>query len=225
MIHSRFQVIVSSPSSNAPDIQDGLPTSRLVGPKIDAHRLLQDQRHAPGGEQRLERPAVEEADDAALDGDADQRRRPGRRAAAAISQRPVEQAGARGADELLDDEGRVGAEHDHLAMRHVDDAHHAEGDGEADRGQQQHRAERDAVPDVLRRRPRSPASRSMSAIAAVGRVLQRAVGAGRERRSAATARRGRRARAMHVDRRELVGLAAASDVEHGGGARLLERAP
>ena len=36
----------------------------------------------------------------------------------------------------------VGAEHHHLAVRHVDDAHHAEGDGEADRGEQQHRAER-----------------------------------------------------------------------------------
>jgi hypothetical protein len=34
-------------------------------------------------------------------------------------------------------------------MRHVDDAHDAEGDGEADRGKQQHRAERQAVPDVL----------------------------------------------------------------------------
>ena len=41
-------------------------------------------------------------------------------------------------------------------MRHVDDAHHAEGDGKADRGEQQHRAERDAVPDVLRRHPRTP---------------------------------------------------------------------
>ena len=34
MIHSRFQVIASWPSSNAPDIQDGLATSRLVGPKM-----------------------------------------------------------------------------------------------------------------------------------------------------------------------------------------------
>ena len=34
-------------------------------------------------------------------------------------------------------------------MRHVDDAHDAEGDGKADGRQQQHGAERDAVPDVL----------------------------------------------------------------------------
>ena len=64
-------------------------------------------------------------------------------------QRPVEQAGRASADRLLHDEGRVGAEHHHLAMRHVDDAHDAEGDGEADGGEQQHRAEREAVPDVL----------------------------------------------------------------------------
>ena len=51
-------------------------------------------------------------------------------------------------------------------MRHVDDAHHAEGDGKTDRGQQQHRAERKAVPGVLHGRPQrkaaseSPPSRS-----------------------------------------------------------------
>ena len=60
-------------------------------------------------------------------------------------------AGKLGAAELLDDVGGVGAEHHHLAMRHVDDAHHAEGDGEADRGQQQDRAQADAVDHVLRR--------------------------------------------------------------------------
>ena len=71
MIQSRFQVMARPPSSKAPDIQVGLPTSRLVGAEDGAHRLLQDQREAPGGEQRLERAAVEEADDAALDRDAD----------------------------------------------------------------------------------------------------------------------------------------------------------
>ena len=34
MIHRRFQVIESWPISKEPDIQDGLPTSRLVGPKM-----------------------------------------------------------------------------------------------------------------------------------------------------------------------------------------------
>ncbi len=35
MIQTRLQVMVSWPiSKRAPDIQDGLPTSRLVGPKM-----------------------------------------------------------------------------------------------------------------------------------------------------------------------------------------------
>ena len=68
-------------------------------------------------------------------------------------QRIVEQAGIAGADHLLHHEGGVGADHHHLAMGHVDDAHHAEGDGKPDRGEQQHRAERQAVPGVLHRRP------------------------------------------------------------------------
>ena len=76
-------------------------------------------------------------------------------------QRPVEQAGRVRADHLLHDEGGVGAEHHHLAMRHVDDAHDAEGDGEADRGKQQHRAQRHAVPDVLRRPPTTASELSM----------------------------------------------------------------
>ena len=116
-----------------------------------AHRLLDDERQAPGGEQGFERPAVEEADDAALDEDADQAgddegQRHG------DDQRLVEQARiARSRITSWTDEGHVGAEHHHLAMGHVDDAHDAEGDGEPDGGEQQHRAERDAVPGVLRR--------------------------------------------------------------------------
>ena len=88
-------------------------------------------------------------------------------------QRPGEQAGHGAADRLLHHEGRVGAEHDHLAMRHVDDAHDAEGDGEADGGEQQHRAERQAVPDVLRRRPTARSS-SRSTIAAACAALRTA---------------------------------------------------
>ena len=49
----------------------------LVGRAEDrAHRLLQDQRQAPGGEQGFQRPAVEEADDGALDQDAGGAARP-----------------------------------------------------------------------------------------------------------------------------------------------------
>ncbi|MNU10355.1 hypothetical protein D3C72_2574590 [compost metagenome] len=38
-------------------------------------------------------------------------------------------------------------------MGHVDDPHHAEGDGEADGGEQQNRAERNAEPDILQGPP------------------------------------------------------------------------
>ena len=49
----------------------GLPTSRLLGPKIVRTACCRMSADAPGGQQGFQRPAVEEADDAALDGDAD----------------------------------------------------------------------------------------------------------------------------------------------------------
>ena len=70
----------------------------------------------------------------------------------------------------LHDVGRVGAEHHQLAVRHVDDAHHAERDRQADRDEHQHRAEAQAEEqrldarveraraiDARARRPRPPA--------------------------------------------------------------------
>ena len=78
-------------------------------------------------------------------------------------QRGVEEPRRLGADHLLHHEGGVGPEHHHLAMGHVDDAHLAEGDGKADRREKEHRAEADAVDDVLQRRPTAPgAARSAS---------------------------------------------------------------
>ena len=120
----------------------------VLGAEDGADGLLQDQRDAPGGEQRLERPAVEEADHRPLDDDADA---PGDEEGErqGDQQGRVEEARKRGADHLLHDEGGVGAEHHHLAMRHVDDAHDAEGDGKADGREQQDRSERKAVPEVL----------------------------------------------------------------------------
>ena len=50
-------------------------------------------------------------------------------------QGPLEMLG----HELLYHVGGVGAEHDHLAVGHVDDTHDAEGDGKSDGGEQQHR--------------------------------------------------------------------------------------
>ena len=54
-----------------------------------------------------------------------------------------------GTDDLLDHEGRIRAQHQQLAMRHVDHTHDAERDGQARRGQEQDRAERQAVEQRL----------------------------------------------------------------------------
>ena len=107
--------------------------------------------------------------------------------------------GACGADHLLHDEGRVGAEHHHLAMRHVDDAHHAEGDGEADGGEQQHRAERNAVPDVLRRVPqRAAGARSLRCAASAASATSRASLARARGESSASASRSPRAASVSM---------------------------
>jgi len=51
--------------------------------------------------------------------------------------RVIEKAGVVDPDRLLHRERRVGAEHHHFAMRHVDDAHDTEGDGQANCSQEQ----------------------------------------------------------------------------------------
>ena len=103
------------------------------------HRLLQNQADAEGGEQGFQRPSVEETNHAALDDDADDgghQEGGGQR----HQQRPLVAVG----ENLLHHEGGVGAQHDQLAVGHVDHAHDAEGDGQADGGQQQHRAQAQA---------------------------------------------------------------------------------
>ena len=113
-----------------------------------AHRLLKDQAEPPGGEQRLERAAIEEADQGLLDDDAEDAGddEGGRNRE---QKAPVRDGGEEGRDELLDDEGGVGADHHDLAVRHVDHAHHAEGDGQPSGGEEEDRAEAQAVIDRL----------------------------------------------------------------------------
>ena len=113
----------------------GIADLAVGGAEHGAHGLLQHQREAPGRQQRFQRAAIEKADDAAFDQDADG---PGdeKRQRHRDQQRVIEQAGIAGADDLLHHEGGVGADHHHLAMGHVDDAHDAEGDGKTDRRQQ-----------------------------------------------------------------------------------------
>ena len=144
------------PSSKAPDMKAGVSTSRFVGPKACPDRLLKNERDAEGREQGLERTSVEEADDAALDDDAcDARDEEGGRYRQGERKPDIVQALR--AHCLLDREARIGAEHHHLAMSHVDHAHDAEGDSEPDGGKQQHGSERQPVPGVLQNTPKREA--------------------------------------------------------------------
>ena len=108
-----------------------------------AHELDQEQADAPGRQQRLQRPPVQPADHGALQRHAHQR---GGQERHRHSERriPIDQPRRIALDDLLRDVGGIGADHDHLAVRHVDDAEQAIGDGQPQRGQQQDAAEADA---------------------------------------------------------------------------------
>ena len=84
----------------------------------------------------------------------------------------------------LDDVGRVGAEHHQLAVSHVDDAHDAEGDRQADRDQHQHRAEAQAEEQRLDCPNRSARQRSIVRHRVGGRLSDLGVGLGERRRPA-----------------------------------------
>ena len=108
-------------------------------------RLLQDQADAPGSQQRIDLTAVQPGNDQLFQHDTEQeRRRKGERQRCDVV--PV----AHGAwqkcrEHLLGDVGHVCADHNELAVRHVDDAHQSERDGQSERGQQDNRAETQAV--------------------------------------------------------------------------------
>ena len=121
----------------------------------------------------------------------------------------------------MDDERGVGPEHHHFAVRHVDDAHHAEGYGEADRGKQQDRAERESVPGVLQRGPKRKAV--LDRRDGVGRGLLDG-GRGVRRQSAEERERVLiPALADDGDGVDLVGIRCIVEIEHDRGARLGQR--
>jgi hypothetical protein len=112
----------------------------VLRPEELTHRLDQDEAHAPGGQQCFERPTIEPANDRAFDQDADSRsHHEGHR------QRdhriPGEGLGHPGPERALGGVGGIGADHDHFAVGHVDDAHQSECNGESKSGHQQHGAE------------------------------------------------------------------------------------
>ncbi len=90
------------------------------------HRLLDQDRDAPGRQQRVEQAAVQPTHDDPLDREPDQRRYDKGQGDGGEDIQPKPDSG---------EHRDIGADHDHLAMGHVDDAHRAIGDGETERHQ------------------------------------------------------------------------------------------
>src|SRR5260221_8676922 len=105
-----------------------------------SYSLYQRETDAPGREQRFQRPAVEPANHAALERHADECRDHERRRHCA-SQVPIEGARRVASEQVLHHVCRIRADHDELAVRHVDHAHQPVGNGEAKRREEQDAAE------------------------------------------------------------------------------------
>ena len=150
MIHSRFWVTATPPGSiSVPCIQDGARS-----PPGSARRRRRARPAAGSCRRRRSSAASRAAGRTGCRISPRSSSAPAapvtRKAAGTASGRAPGRQPGDAAAQLLHHEGGIGAEHDEFAMRHVDHAHHAEGDGEAERGQQQHRAEREALEQRLR---------------------------------------------------------------------------
>jgi hypothetical protein len=111
------------------------------GRRDRAHELLQDQAHSPGSQQGLKGASIEPADHRALQ---QQARQTAHQEGDGNGDQDVngEQTGeGTGLEQVLHHEGGVSPEHHQLTMGHVDDAHQAEDNGQAEGGQHQHRAD------------------------------------------------------------------------------------
>ena len=115
--------------------------------------LLQDQAKTPGREQRIQRTLVEMPDQRPFDQHSERTGRDERQ-----NHREEEVAGKQtrqvGLKEIRCHPGDVGAEDQELAMRHVDDAHLAEDDGEPKRHQHVNRKQ-DQPGEALHRENRA----------------------------------------------------------------------
>ena len=106
-----------------------------------ARTLLEDEADPPGGQQRIQRPGGEAVDDrpfneAANDASTHERHRHGHQNA--------ERAG----DDLQGHISQIAAQHEHFAMRHVDDAHEAETEGEAQGREDEEGCDGEAIEDL-----------------------------------------------------------------------------
>jgi hypothetical protein len=125
-----------------PDSQTGSPR-HVLRAEDRAHQLHQDQADAPGGQQVSSgRPYSQRitlrSSTAPTSAAGQEAGRDGRH--------DVEVEGTRQVlpEQVLHQVGGIGADHHQLAVRHVDDAHQPVGDGQAQRHQQQDRAQADA---------------------------------------------------------------------------------
>ena len=108
----------------------------------------------PGGEEGFDGAAVEVANDEKLEDVADEG---GGEERGGQGEEIIPVVGFLGDDSALDEAaghelhfvGGVGADHHQLAVGHVDDAHEAEGDGEAEGHEDENGAEGDALEEVL----------------------------------------------------------------------------
>ena len=109
-------------------------------------------------------------------------------------------------------------------MRHVDDAHHAEGDGEADRGEQQDAAEADPLEEVLQQADEEelPLARGERGVRRLAQLLVGVGGAGELAEQAAHLRVGRAGEALHRGDALLLGAGVELDGDEAGLHRLLD---
>ena len=143
-LHGRTSPCVSS---MPPESQSGLATGDVLRAEDEAHRLDEPEADAPGREQRLERPPVEEANDGTLEQHAHEQRHEERHGDGG-EQVPAEGARQVRLEEGLRGIGRVGAQHEHLAVGHVDDAQQAERHGQPEGREQQDARERQPVDEA-----------------------------------------------------------------------------
>ena len=108
-----------------------------VGAEDDLDHLGRDQEEGPGQQQRVERPVVEVADDQMLERQADRAHRDGRQQHRGNERHAV----------AREPPGEIGAERQHGAMAHVDDADQPVDDRQPERRERQHERNQDGVRD------------------------------------------------------------------------------
>ena len=113
--------------------------------KVHARALNQDQTDAPGGQHRLQRATVQKANDGGFQDQPKQgcgKERSGKGGQIIRIEPALREIQLKA---FLHDEGRIGADHHQLAMRHVDDTHQAKHDREPEGHDEENGTQTDAA--------------------------------------------------------------------------------